>query len=1076
MTIRTQTKFLLFIGTLVLLFLINLALLWRSQKNLEMQFFKESRGEKISQLNRIISLSGRRLEILTHDYSWWDEMISFVNDPDTLWAQENLLTGLETFHAEAAWVFDIDGNLVYSIAPENVGVDEASTITAIIRKSFTGDPFNHFFIHATSGLIEVRTAPLQPTSDQLRISPPQGYFTAADVWDDEYIRGLSSSLEAETELVGARGGSQPDTEIVPISVLGEIAFYYPLVGQDGEEVAELFCKYSSPLYDIIDSFRKNLIYNISIFAAAIMFLLSFSLMRWINRPLRDIMVILRDENPEKVDSLQKAGLEFQRIGQLIREFFSQKSEIESKFVELRKTEAALRSSEGMLLKEKRTTESILQSAGDGICGVDLSGRITFINAAGASMLGWEREELFGKSLSKFTNEIGPSGDPQQTRELRVNAALWDGLMHDSADEQFVSKDGWVFPVEYNSAPIEENGKITGAVVVFKDISDRKSAEERLRASKKETEIVIQSLQYGIVVIDIETQAIIEANTSACKMIGLSRAAILGRDYRDYIRPLGNLESEEDGIRSIENSDRILIRADGVEVPIMNATVPITLSGRPCLLKSFWDITDRKRAEVELRVAKDAAEAANRAKSAFLANMSHEIRTPLNAVLGYSQLLERDPLLNPEAKQYVNIINRSGEHLLGLINNVLEMSKIEAGRVVINPVAFSLDAMLSDLEAMFRIKADARQIGFEVIPMGNIPRWIRADEGKLRQILVNLLGNAMKFTNQGKVTIRVTMETAGAQQLIFEVIDSGVGIAAHELDKLFHQFEQTESGRKIESGTGLGLALSRQYARLMGGDITVKSELGSGSVFRVEILCELAEEKTENGKIDGRRVTGLKSKGENPRILIVDDQINNRGWLRGILSSIGFGLREATNGREAVDLWKEWKPDLILMDRRMPVLNGDDATRAIRASAGGTDVIIIALAASAFDEDGKWALGAGMNDFLSKPLRIEELFEKIKNYLPVEYIYDESGNPESSQLERRKKVDIVPGALARLSDEIMDSLRQATLDGDIEKLKELIREIANTDMILAEGLLALANSYAYDKILEMLEPKFAPLRA
>ncbi|MFN6570183.1 PAS domain S-box protein [Dendronalium sp. ChiSLP03b] len=545
---------------------------------------------------------------------------------------------------------------------------------------------------------------------------------------------------------------------------------------------------------------------------------------------------------------------------------------------------------------------------------------------------------------------------------------------------------------------------------------------------------------------------------------------------------------------------------------------------------------RHQAEEALRVAKEAAETANRAKSAFLANMSHELRTPLNAILGFAQLMERDAALKSNQRESLATINRSGEHLLNLINDVLEMSKIEAGHIVFNPEDFDLHLLLQTLQAMFQVRAGAKQLFLRFDIAADLPRYIQTDEGKLRQVLINLLGNAVKFTQSGGVTLRARLGTEGqgrqgeksqggfpsgrtsegqgdkgtrrvtdlrlipnpqypipstqspvpnlqspapnTQSLIFEVEDTGRGIAPEEMDNLFQPFVQTSSGIQMKEGTGLGLTISRQFVRLLGGDIRFTSTLGQGSTFSFEVQVTLAEPLAVTPKLAKGRVLKLAADQPPYRVLVVDDRQENRDLILQLLGSVGFEMNSASNGQEAIALWQTWQPHLIWMDMRMPVMNGYEATKEIRARESSTDnlpipnfrTVIIALTASAFEEQRASILSAGCDDLVRKPFREQVIFEKIAEHLPVRYLYAQE-NCEDEIDNKQENLDssiLDMRAIAHMPTEWIAELNQAAVEVDAERIFQLIEQIPPTHSVLAEKLTNLVRCFCFDEILDLIE--------
>ena len=459
---------------------------------------------------------------------------------------------------------------------------------------------------------------------------------------------------------------------------------------------------------------------------------------------------------------------------------------------------------------------------------------------------------------------------------------------------------------------------------------------------------------------------------------------------------------------------------------------------------------------ELSVAKEAAEAANRAKSIFLANMSHELRTPLNAILGFAQIMERDTRLPEDERKNIATINRAGNHLLSLINDVLEISRIEAGRTQAVREAFDLPAALASVEEIIRIRAETKGLAFAVDRPEDLRPYVLGDAHHLSQVLINLLGNAVKYTDQGRVALRIVSE--GNDRIRFEVSDTGPGIAADEQERIFQAFYQTNSGITKAEGTGLGLTISRQFVRLMGGDITVASEPGQGSTFGFSIPLPPTDAAPHDG--EGPRIVGLADGQGAPRILVAEDHPDNQQVVEQLLRHIGCQVKIASNGQLALDGFQTWHPNLILMDMRMPVMDGYEATRAIRALPGGERIPIVALTASAFEEDRGKVLAAGCDEMVKKPIEQNHLFEVIGRMLGLRFDYAET---RSAGL---RHPTTIPVDLNGLPPDVRKDLRQAAGILDKEALLSIVERLEPDYPVEAEIIANLIENYRFDVIEEL----------
>lgn len=513
--------------------------------------------------------------------------------------------------------------------------------------------------------------------------------------------------------------------------------------------------------------------------------------------------------------------------------------------------------------------------------------------------------------------------------------------------------------------------------------------------------------------------------------------------------------------------------------------PIVIAGE----NSQWRLLDMQvllLAKSQLfALAKESADAANRAKSEFLANMSHELRTPLNAILGFSQVMKRSSSLSAEQQQYLGIINSAGEHLLELINDVLEMSKIEACRTTFYQRSFDLYRLLDNLHEMLQLKASSKNLQLIFERASDVPQYVQTDERKLRQVLINLVGNAIKFTEKGSVTLRVmgnrslhSQAEPGNEgnekdnyQLFFEIEDTGLGMFTAEIEQLFAAFVQTETGRKSGQGTGLGLAISQKYVQMMGGEIQVKSTPGEGSIFSFDILVKLTQSSDISHLQATRKVIGLAPNQPQYRILVVDDSWESRLLLVRLLTSLGFVVREAENGLQGFHLWSSFSPHLIFMDMHMPVMNGYESTKQIKAHFKGQETTIIALTASAFEEERKAILSAGCDEVISKPFRQEVLLEKIAARLGVQYLYEDSAvqeQDEATQDELNASERSLDFHLSQMPVEWVEKLNKAALKCRERDIIQLCEQIPKTHAPLAKTLTNWANDFLFDKIIDLIQ--------
>lgn len=774
--------------------------------------------------------------------------------------------------------------------------------------------------------------------------------------------------------------------------------------------------------------------------------------------------------------------------------------------------AALKSREA----EMSQLASIVQRTVNLVILTDRQGRIEWVNDGFTRVCGYRFEEVIGKTPGSLLE--GPETNPEAVAHMRENMRLGQAFQ---VEILYYTKSKQVFWVGLDVQPVrDEAGNLTGFSAIGRDTTPRKRAITLLKESNQELEDRVVQRTAELSEANEFLKALldnIQDGIVACDAAGVLKLFNrTTRELHDQVelptRPdqwlAGNEMYHADGLTPMTTDELPLMRAlRGESVKDMELVVAggrriprrtILANGRAVYdeakkklgaVVSFADITERKQAESELRkahdelelrveertaelaLAKDSAEVANRAKSEFLAHMSHEIRTPMNAILGFSQLILRDPGLTPQQCQYLATINRSGEHLMALINDILEMSKIEAGHASLNPSSFNLPVLLRDLEQMFLARTDEKKLVFKMELAADVPQNIVTDLNKLRQVLINLLGNAVKFTESGGIGLRLRVESESGTEpsLRFEIWDTGPGISPDDEDKLFQRFVQTESGRRVGAGTGLGLAISQEFVHLMGGAITVISREGRGTVFVVHLPLKEGEAGAVHTEGRPRQVLRLLPGQAACRVLVADDLRDNRYLLADLLTRVGFEIRLATNGEEAVREFEEWRPHLILMDFRMPLMDGHEAIRRIRAVAGSNPPKIIAVSASVMDDNRKRLMEIGADDFISKPFRDVKLFEMIHEQLGVKYEYIDNltgaiGEPADK---------LTPESLSDWPQDLIGSMREAVITADLDALLAMIHEGEAHQSHVAQELRRLAEGFEYQKLIDLFGVRSSP---
>ena len=719
-------------------------------------------------------------------------------------------------------------------------------------------------------------------------------------------------------------------------------------------------------------------------------------------------------------------------------------------------------------------KSIIQSQAEGIGFINQNEVFEFVNPAAERIFETEENELVGTFLYDFLNPEEKAKVDQQTENREYGYV-------NSYELQISTKKGNAKYIHVTATPkLDINNNYLGAYGVFQDITARKKAEDEVK--QVSTRLTLATLAGGIGVWEIDiVRNIVFADNQMYKLFGFEKKdtdetfeSWLARIHPDDSgRVNAEIETVILGEKDFNTEFRVCWPNGSVHNIRALATVLLDDLGKPLrMIGANWDITEQKKAEADLLKATQEAEMANKAKSVFLANMSHEIRTPLNAIIGFSQLMNRDKLLSDSQKEYNNSIIRAGEHLLALINDILELSKMEAGRLELNSKNVDLKALIADIQLMFKGPAQSKHLRFILETAADVPQYIIVDENKLRRIFINLIGNAIKFTDEGGVAVHIRVEKSleNKNHLVVEIQDSGLGISKNESSKLFKHFIQTSTGINKSSGSGLGLALSRELAILMGGDISFSSEAGKGSIFTFSVEIENGDASAVQSVIN-KRVVGIENQTKEYRILVVDDKEENLQVVVNLLTMVGFETKEAVNGQDAICKFETWNPHLILMDMRMPVMDGYEATRLIKLTEKGKQTPIIALSASSFNDERQKSIMLGMQGHIRKPFRESELFSVIGDILDIKFTYEE----EILFDKERYFVDFIDDEeisdkIAKLPDALAAKMIAAVAVADLDKLIELIKSIDSDNSDLAAHLMTLANNYDYDYLKLLLNMK------
>ncbi|RXP58555.1 PAS domain S-box protein [Lutibacter sp. HS1-25] len=716
-----------------------------------------------------------------------------------------------------------------------------------------------------------------------------------------------------------------------------------------------------------------------------------------------------------------------------------------------------------MLELKKFSLAVEQSSNT-IAITDIKGNIEYVNSKFIESTGYSKEEAIGVNPRILNSGTQPKEYYAEMWKTISSGKVWKG------EFQNKSKSGKLYWERVAITPIKNrDGVVTNYMAIKEDVTLQKATDKKLRKVTNEATLakevlrkVLDNIPIRIFWKDIESR-FLGCNKAYLTEMGFdSEEEVIGKTDFDI-----HLKKDAERFRASEleivqtaqpkiKYQEVINHPDKKQF-VLTSKLPFFNDNNEVIgvLGASEDITERLENEEKLKKATNEAISANLSKSIFLSNMSHEIRTPLNAILGYSQLLQDGDNLTKVQYENLETINRSGEHLLALINDILDMSKIEAGRITLKETDFNFAVMLKEVEGLFKHKAAQKNIELTTISKNYIPGNILADESKIRQVIINLIGNALKFTSKGFV--KITVEVLKDNFINVTVKDSGVGILKEEQEAVFKPFEQAQKGARVSGGTGLGLAISKKFANLMDGDITIESELGKGSEFSFTFGFKASEQAENVEGAEELKVVSLVPEMKGLKLAIVDDRLENRDILLQKFTPLGFDIKQAENGLEAVELYKNWKPEIILMDVVMPVLNGIEATRQILQMRGNHDVKIFIVSASALESEQQEVMDIGATVFIKKPVNFVDLLAQMVDKGGVKFVY-----------EVKKKIEINYGLASEIPQHLKDKFIEASEEGDFELLQNLLEELENDSNKSFKEIEECINEMEFEKLINWLK--------
>ncbi len=967
---KIQTKVSILISAIAIIFIIGISAFKVSEDTKLKNISKEIETEKIASFQRTIQSIGKSLEVFAYDYTYWDEMVDFVQSGDSEWAFINIQSSLSSFNTELAWVYKPDFTLLYSTnileesLPQNLPFTKEE-----MKEIFKESNFCHFYLRLDNLLVEIRGAPIQPSADLKRETKSKGYFLIGRVLDEEFIENLSLQTGSKVIVEKIDGNSSKLRAVDE----NEFILYnsVDLPRWDKKSAAKLvFVSELMVIRKLNEYLSTQVLFSLG-FAVLILIIVSTFLITNVNKPLKKISQSLKESNPLILNDLNKSVAEFKNLGSLVNQFFNQKNELVEEIERRKNIEASLQKSE-----EKYRT--IFENVQDVHFQTNQFGDLISISPSVEKHSGHKPAEVVGKPVKEFFQDTSDSD--KMFKYVKKAGELSD------YETVLISKEGKKIFVSVNIHLRFYNRKFVGLDGSIRNITEQKLHQENI---KKLSQAIEQS---PVSVIITNPSGEIEyVNPKFTEVSGYSFEEVKGSNPRILKSGVTSSENYKELWESISAGNEWrgefhnrkkngeLYWELAVISPIKNLKNEIIN-----FIAIKEDITEKKRIISELETAKEKAEELSKLKSSFLANMSHELRTPLIGILGFSEILSSE-IQNAEWQKMVDTIYNSGTRLLETLNQILDLSKFEAEKVDVKYTTIRMDDLIK--ESLNQLKPLALKKKLYLKTLFHKPGVIiKSDYNLLLSVLNNLIGNAIKYTHTGGITVELNLEKEKTQEMItIKVIDTGIGISSASQKIIFDEFRQVSEGfsRKFE-GTGLGLSITKKIVDKFNGEISVESKEGSGSTFTVKFPAN------QNGETTGEEINttlteskDIPTKQNKKNILFIDDDEVSRSVVKAYLKR-AYTVDFANEGSTALKQVDEKLYSIVLLDINLGRgLTGVEVLKKIRARVEYKNIPIIAVTAYAMVGERDRLIDEGFTDYISKPFTRNDLLELIAKYIPVE---------------------------------------------------------------------------------------------